>query len=117
MRLSRSTLAPIAAVAVVLVALLIVGRLTGESLRPPSPAATTWHSPPSPPPTTPSPVTHLPLGRVTAVAAGGTAVRAAHGCAISRVDPQTNRVVATVGLPPVRDGCWVVGMAAGAGAL
>jgi DNA-binding beta-propeller fold protein YncE len=120
MRLSRSTLAPIAAVAVVLVALLIAGRLTGESLRPPSPAATMWHSPPSlpPSPTTPSPVTaHLPLGRVTAVAVDGTAVWAAHGCAISRVDPQTNRVVATVGLPPVRDGCWVVGMAAGAGAL
>lgn len=33
---------------------------------------------------------------------------AAHLCAISRVDPRTNRVVAKVPLPPVRLGCWDV---------
>src|SRR6266542_673026 len=118
---SRSTLTRATAVAVVLGALLVVGRLTGDSLRPPSPATTTrWHPPPvlPPPPTTPSPVTaHLRLGRVTAVAAERNAVWAAHGCAVSRVDPHTNRVVATIGLPPVRGGCWVAGMAAGTGAL
>jgi DNA-binding beta-propeller fold protein YncE len=120
MRPSRSALTGAAAVAVVLVALLAVGRLTNSGLRPLSPPATRWHPPPvpPPPPTTPSPVTaHLRLGRVTAVAVDGNAIWAAHGCAVSRVDPHTNRVVATVGLPPVRGGCWVVGMAAGAGAL
>lgn len=118
---SRSTLTRATAVAVVLGALLVVGRLTGDSLRPPSPATTTrWHPPPvlPPPPTTPSPVTaHLRLGRVTAVAVDGDSVWAAHGCAVSRVDPHTNRVVATIGLPPVRGGCWVAGMAADTGAL
>src|SRR6266536_1542585 len=113
---SRSTLTRATAVAVVLGALLVVGRLTGDSLRPPSPATTTrWHPPPvlPPPPTTPSPVTaHLRLGRVTAVAAERNAVWAAHGCAVSRVDPHTNRVVATlalvgVGAPVVTDvGVW-----------
>jgi DNA-binding beta-propeller fold protein YncE len=118
---SRGTLARATAVVVALVVLLVVARLTGGSLRPPSSATTTtWHPPPvpPPPPTTPSPVTaHLPLGRVTAVAVEGNAVWAAHGCAISRVDAHTNRVVATVVLPPVRGGCWVAGMAADAGAL
>jgi hypothetical protein len=121
MRPSRSTLTRATAVVVALVALLVVGRLTGGSLRPPSPATTTrWHPPPvpPPPPTTPSPVTaRLRLGRVTTVAVDGDAVWAAHGCAISRVNPHTNRVVARIGLPPVPGGCWVNGMAAGAGAL
>src|SRR6266536_922896 len=113
---SRSTLTRATAVAVVLGALLVVGRLTGDSLRPPSPATTTrWHPPPvlPPPPTTPSPVTaHLRLGRVTAVAAERNAVWAAHGCAVSRVDPHSSRVVATlalvgVGAPVVTDvGVW-----------
>jgi DNA-binding beta-propeller fold protein YncE len=121
MRPSRSALARATAVAVVLGALLVVGRLTGDSLRPPSPATTTTWQPlsvPPPPPTTPSPVTaHLRLGHITAVAVAGDAVWAAHGCAVLRVDPHTNRVVATIGLPPVRGGCWVVGMAADIGAL
>jgi sugar lactone lactonase YvrE len=120
MRPSRTTLVLATAVAVVLVALLAVGRLTGGSLRPLSPPTTRWHPPPvpPPPPTTPSPVTaHLRLGRVSAVAVQGNAVWAAHGCAISRVDPRTNRVVAKVPLPPVRDGCWVTGMAVGASGL
>jgi hypothetical protein len=121
MRPSRSALTRATAVAVALVALLVVGRLTGESLRPPSPPTpTTWQPLPVPPapPTAPSPVTaQLRLGRVTAVTVDGEAVWAAHGCAISRVDAHTNQVVATMRLPPVRGGCWVVGMAVGAGAL
>jgi hypothetical protein len=36
---------------------------------------------------------------------------------VSRVEPHTNRVVATIVLPPVRGGCWVSGMAADTGAL
>lgn len=121
MRPSRSTLVGATAVVVVLGALLVVGRLTGESLRPPSPATTTtWHPPPVPPPlpTTPSPVTaHLRLGHITAVAVDGDAVWAAHDCVVSRVDPHTNRAVATIHLPPVRGGCWVAGMAADNGVL
>jgi hypothetical protein len=121
MRPSRNTLTRATAVVVVLVALLVVGRLTAGSRAPPRPPTfTTWHpSPvPPPPPTAPSPVTvHLRLGNVAAVTVDGDVVWAAHGCAISRVDAHTNRVVATVGLPPIRGGCWVVGMAAGAGAL
>jgi hypothetical protein len=114
-------LARATAVAGVLGALLVVGRLTGDSLRSSSPATTTTWQPPSvppPPSTTLSAVSaHLRLGRVTAVAVDGDAVWAAHGCAVSRVDPRTNRVVATIGLPPVRGGCWVAGMAADTGAL
>ena len=118
MRPSRSTLAGATAVAMALGVLLVVGRLTSQSLRPASPPTTNL-SPLTPLPSTrPSPVTaHMQLGEVTAVAVDGHVVWAAHGCAISRVDPHTNRVVAKVVLPPVRGGCWVVGMAAGAGAL
>src|SRR6266511_4241542 len=65
-----------------------------------------------------SPVTaRVRLGEVTAVTADGDVVWAAHGCAIARVDAHTGRVAATVGLPPVRGGCFVVGMAVGGGAL
>jgi hypothetical protein len=121
MRPSRSTLARASAVAVVLGALVVVGRLSGGSVRPSSPPTVTTVSLPtvlSPPSTTPSPVTaRLRLGQVTAVTGDGDVVWAAHGCAISRVDAHTGRVVATVGLPPVRSGCWVAGMQAGAGAL
>jgi hypothetical protein len=121
MRLSRSTLAGAIAVAVVLGALVVVGRLSGGSMRPSSPPTVTTVSLPAvppPPSTAPSPVTaRLPLGQVTAVTVDGDTVWAAHLCAISRVDPHTNRVVAKVPLPPVRLGCWVVGMQAGAGAL
>jgi hypothetical protein len=121
MRPSRSTLAGAIAVAAVLGALVVVGRVSGGSLRPSSPPTVTTVSPPAvppPPSTTPSPVTALlRLGQVTAVTADGDVVWAGHGCAISRVDAHTGRVVPTVGLPPVRSGCWVAGMQAGAGAL
>jgi hypothetical protein len=121
MRPSRSTLAGAIAVAVVLGALVVVGRLMGGGWRPASPTtATTMRLLPVPPSpwTTPPPVlAQLRLGQVAAVTVEGNAVWAAHGCAISRVDPHTNRVVAKVALPPVRPGCFVVGMAAGAGAL
>jgi hypothetical protein len=121
MRLSRSTLARAIGVAVVLGTLVVVGRLSGSSLRPSSPPTVTTVSLPtvlSPPSTTPSPVTaRLALGQVAAVAVDGDTVWAAHLCAISRVDPHSNRVVAKVPLPPVRLGCRVVGMQTGAGAL
>ena len=118
MRPSRSTLAGAIAVAVALGVLLVVGRLTSESLRPASPPKVTLSPLPLPPSTRPSPVTaRVQLGEVTAVTVDGKMVWAGHGCAVSRVDPHTNRVVAKVPLPPVRGGCWVVGMAAGAGAL
>ena len=71
-----------------------------------------------PPSTTPSPVTaDLRLGQVPAVSAAGDAVWAAHGCAVSRIDARSGREVAKVPLPHIRGGCWVAGMAAGAGAL
>jgi hypothetical protein len=122
MRPSRSTLARAIAVAVVLGVLVVVGRLSGGGWRPASPPTVTTVSVPAVPPspsTAPSPVTaRLRLGQVTAVTVGGSAVWAAHGCAISKVDPRTDRVVATVvGLRPTRSGCFVVGMAAGAGVL
>jgi hypothetical protein len=118
---SRSLLARAIAVAAVLAVLVVVGRVSGGSWRHASPPTVTTVSLPTvpPPPSTfPSPVTaHLRLGQVTAVTVDGDVVWAAHGCAISRVDAHTGRVVAMVGLPPVPNGCWVVGMAAGAGAL
>ncbi len=121
MRPSRSTLARAIAVAVVLGVLVVVGRLSGGSWRPASPPTPTTVRLPAalpPPSTTPSPVAvPLRLGEVTAVATDGDTVWAAHGCVVSRVDARTVRVLATVGLPPVRRSCWVVGMAAGAGAL
>jgi hypothetical protein len=121
MRPSRSTLAWAIAVAVVLGALVAVGRLSGGGWRPARPTTPTTVSllpvPPTPS-TAPSPVmAQLRLGQVAAVTVDGNAVWAAHGCAISRVDPHTNRVVAKVPLPPVRPGCFVVGMAADVGAL
>lgn len=121
MRPSRSTLARAIAVAVVLAVLVVVGRLSAGGWRSASPATPTTASllplPPSRP-TGPSPVmARLRLGQVAAVTVDGNAVWAAHGCAISRVDLHTNRVVAKVPLPPVRRGCWVVGMTGDAGAL
>jgi len=109
-------------VAVVLGVLVVVGRLSGEDSRPATlPTVTTVRRPTlSLPATMPSSVTaQLRFGNVAAVTAtaAGDAVWAAHGCAVFRVDPHTNQVVATVGLPPIPDGCWVAGMAAGAGAL
>lgn len=124
MRPSRKTLTHTTAVVVALSALLVVGRLTSGSLRPPSPPTVTTADlsplPPSPS-TRPSPVTaHLQFGEVSAVTVDGDVVWAAHMCAISRVDSHTNRVVAKVPLPPIppiRGGCRVVGMAADTGAL
>jgi hypothetical protein len=121
MRPSRKTLTRTTAVVVALAALLVVGRLTSGSLRPPSPPTVTTVNlsplPPSPS-TRPSPVTaHVQFGEVSAVTVDRDVVWAAHLCAISRVDPHTNRVVAKVPLPPIRGGCRVVGMAADTGAL
>jgi sugar lactone lactonase YvrE len=118
MRASRSTLVRATAVMVALAALLVVGRLTSASLQPPGPVTTTTSPSLPPPPTTVSAVTaRLPVGRVTAVAVDNDSVWAAHECKLSRVDPDSNRVVETIGLPLVPGGCWVVGMATGAGAL
>jgi hypothetical protein len=121
MRPSRSLLARAIVVAAVLGVLVVVGRLSGGSWRPVSPPTVTTVSLPAvppPPSTSLSPVTaQLRLGRVTAVTADGDVVWAAHGCAVSRVDAHSGLVVAAVGLPPIRGGCWVAGMAAGAGGL
>ncbi len=122
MRPSRSTLArTIAVVVVVLGVLVVVGRQSGGSLRssrPPPVATASSPTVPLSPSSTLSPVTaRVRLGEVTAVTADGDVVWAAHGCAIARVDAHTGRVAATVGLPPVRGGCFVVGMAVGGGAL
>jgi hypothetical protein len=108
-------------VAVVLGALVIVGRVSGGSLRSSRPPPVATVSPATvrlSPSTTLSPVTaRVRLGEVTAVSVDGDVVWAAHGCAIVRVDAHTGRVVAKVPLPPIRPGCWVVGMAADVGAL
>ena len=121
MRPSRSALAATAMVVMVLVGLVLVGRLSAGGLRSSGPPAVSTESRQAAPPprsTTPSPVTlRLPLGRVDALAVQGDAVWAAHGCVISRVDARSGRVVAAVRLTPTRIGCFVVGMAAGAGAL
>jgi hypothetical protein len=121
MRPSRSTLTRAIAVAMVLGTLVIVGRVSGGSLRssrPPPVATVSPATVPLSPSTTLSPVTaRVRLGEVTAVSADGDVVWAAHGCAIVRVDAHTGRVVAKVPLPPIRPGCWVVGMAADTGAL
>ena len=113
MRPSRSTLARAIAVAVVFGALVVVGRLAGGGWRPASPTTATTVSllpVPASPSTIPSPVAaHLRLGQVAAVTVAGNAVWAAHGCAISKVDPRTNRVVGgVVGLRPTRSGCLPV---------
>jgi hypothetical protein len=55
---------------------------------------------------------------VTGVAVGRDAMWVAHGCAISRIEPATNRVVARVAaIRPRQDGCAVLGVCVGAGAV
>jgi DNA-binding beta-propeller fold protein YncE len=115
-RLLLNTIGMAALIAVVVVA----GRLTSGSLRPPPTTATLPAVVVHPTSTVPSPVVARIRFRqpVTGVAVGPDAVWVAHGCAISRVEPATNRVVARVaGIRPRRDGCAVLGVRVGAGAV
>jgi len=119
-RPSRSLLLNAVGVAVLFAVLVVAGRLTSGTLRPPATTASVPVILDHPTPTVPSPVVARIRFRqpVTGVAVGPDAVWVAHGCAISRVDPMTNRVVARVaGIRPRRDGCAVLGVRVGAGAV
>jgi hypothetical protein len=118
---SRSVQVTVVGVATVLAALLVVGRVSSGRLRPPAPAITTTTTTVALPaeadhPTTtvPSPVVaRISFGApVDGVAASPQAIWVAHGGALSRVDPRTRRVTATV--PGARP---VVAVSAGAGAV
>jgi hypothetical protein len=115
-RLPLTTAGVVALVAV----LVVAGRLTSGSLRSPPTTATLPALVVHPPSTLPSPVVARIRFRqpVDRVAVGPDAVWVAHGCAISRVDPRTNRVMAKVtGIRPGRDGCAVLGIRVGAAAV
>jgi hypothetical protein len=122
-RALRGQLATAVGAAVLLTALVVAGRWSSSGLQHPgSPTSVAtslaWVPPPS---TAPSPITaHIRFEgeQITAVVAGEGAVWVAHGCAISRVDPQTNRVVATVtGIRSHVKGCFGLDLGVGAGAL
>ncbi len=109
-RLSRRLLANVVGVVALLGALLIAGHVAGVE------SAT---SPFASPPASPSApvVARIGLGgAVDAVAAGPGAVWAAHDCTVSRIDPLTNRVVATVAGTGPRQAC-VAALAAAGGAV
>ena len=115
---SRSLLVTVVAVATVLAALLVVGRVSSGRLRPPASATTTTVALPTdvdhPTTTTGSPVkVRISFGEpVDGVAVSPQAIWAAHGGVLSRVDPRTRQVTATV------PGAWpVVAVSAGAGAV
>jgi hypothetical protein len=121
---ARSLLVVTIAVATVLAALVVVGRLTGRSLRSPrGPQATSIPVlvTPTPTPTTLSPVVaRIPFDQeqLRAVAVSPQAVWVAHGCVLSRVDPRRNRVVAAVADIPRRgSGCGVAELAVGGGTV
>jgi DNA-binding beta-propeller fold protein YncE len=119
-RPSRSLLLSTAGVAALVAVLVVAGRLTSGSLRAPATTTTLPALVTHPTSTAPSPVMARIRFRqpVDRVAVGPDAVWVAHGCAISRVDPRTNRVVAKVaGIRPRPDGCSVLGIRVGAGAL
>jgi hypothetical protein len=119
-RWPRSLLMNTIGVAVLVAVLLVAGRLTSGSLRPPPTTATLPALVVHPTTTVPSPVVARIRFRqpVDRVAVGPDAVWVAHGCAISRVDPRTNRVVARVaGMRPRRGPCAVLGVRVGAGAV
>jgi len=119
-RRSRSVLVNVIGVAALVAVLVVAGRLTSGNLRPPATTATLPALVVHPTSTVPSPVVARIRFRqpVNGVAVGPDAVWVAHGCAISRVDPRTNRVVARVaGMRPRRDACAVLGVRVGAGAV
>ena len=122
---SRGALVVTVSVATVLAALVIVGRLTDQGLRPPRGPHASTSIPllvtPPPTATTLQPVVaRITFGgdQVGAVAASPGVVWVAHGCALSRVDPHRNRVVATVaGIPRRGQDCGIGGLAAGTNAV
>ncbi len=121
-RLSRRLLSNVAGVVALLGVLLIAGHVVGADVRRATSPVT---APPGEPadrsPTLPSPQAPVAArvdlgGPVDAVAVGRGAVWAAHDCTVSKVDPKTNRVVATIAGTGPWQAC-VTGLAVGGGAV